>query len=115
MSDGGYPSEEGTVVDAEIEASEPSVGSTPDGGLTRRVTIVNAQGLHARPAALLARTAAGFDAKVHVEGVDAASILALMGLATAQGDEVTVTASGPQAAEALEAVTAAIADGLGDA
>lgn len=100
---------------APSDPSDPNLGQGTDGALSRRVEVINPQGLHARPAALLARTAAGFDAKVLVEGVDAASILALMGLATKQGDTVTVSATGAQAAEALEAVTRAIADGLGDA
>ncbi|WP_418605525.1 HPr family phosphocarrier protein [Georgenia sp. SUBG003] len=71
-------------------------------------------GLHARPAALLARLVAGYDAEVTVNGVDGASVLSLMGLGLEKGDEMLVTAAGSQAAEALEGVAAAVADGFGE-
>ncbi|GAA4841463.1 dihydroxyacetone kinase phosphoryl donor subunit DhaM [Luteimicrobium xylanilyticum] len=83
--------------------------------LRRTVTIRNPLGLHARPAAELARTASGFDAEVTVGGVEAASVLELMGLGATGGQEVEVTASGPQAHEALDAVAGAIEGGFGEA
>ena len=83
--------------------------------LRRTVTIRNPLGLHARPAAELARTASGFDADVTVGGVEAASVLELMGLGATGGQEVEVTARGPQAGEALDAVAGAIEGGFGEA
>jgi PTS hybrid protein len=83
--------------------------------LHRSVTLRNPLGLHARPAAELARTASGFDADVTVGGVEAASVLELMGLGATGGQELEVTASGAQAAEALAAVAEAIAGGFGEA
>ncbi|MFC8732842.1 dihydroxyacetone kinase phosphoryl donor subunit DhaM [Luteimicrobium sp. NPDC057192] len=83
--------------------------------LRRTVTIRNPLGLHARPAAELARTASGFDAEVTVGGVEAASVLELMALGATGGQEVEVTASGPEAGAALDAVTGAIEGGFGEA
>lgn len=77
--------------------------------VSRDVVINDEHGLHARPAAEVARIAAGFDAKVALNGADATSILALMGLGTVKGDTITVAATGVQAWEAMEAVAEAIA------
>ncbi|GAA4286692.1 dihydroxyacetone kinase phosphoryl donor subunit DhaM [Georgenia daeguensis] len=89
-------------------------GAGGAGALSRTFTLTNEVGLHARPAALLARLVAGYDATVAVNGVDGASVLALMGLGLEKGDEMLVTASGPQAAEALDGVAAAVAEGFGE-
>lgn len=62
--------------------------------------------LSARPAARLARIATGFDAQVTLNGVQAGSVLALMGLKINPGDEVTIAATGPQSRNALDAVEA---------
>ncbi|RYV51758.1 dihydroxyacetone kinase phosphoryl donor subunit DhaM [Pengzhenrongella frigida] len=75
----------------------------------------NPLGLHARPAAQLARTAASFEAVVTVNGVDAASVLALIGLGAVGGQQVVVTAAGPQARAALVAVIDEIEAGFGEA
>lgn len=75
----------------------------------------NPLGLHARPAAQLARLAAGFDAAVTVDGVDGASVLELIGLGAIGGRTVSVTATGTQASAALAAVVAAIEEGFGEA
>ena len=76
-----------------------------------RMRVRNALGLHARPAALLVRTAAGFDAAVTVadatNGRGPVSARSLNGVATLgarQDDELVVVAEGPQAAEALAAI-----------
>jgi PTS hybrid protein len=64
--------------------------------------------LHARPAALLARTVADLDAQVVIrfrdQEADAASVLALMGLGAPGGETVQVTASGKDAEEAIRRV-----------
>ena len=75
----------------------------------------NPLGLHARPAARLARTAASFDASVTVGGADASSVLALISLGAVGGAELAVTATGPQARAALAAVVAEIEEGFGEA
>lgn len=98
-------------------APTAQVVAPPSNGATMDATAVlrNPLGLHARPAAQLARTAAGFEAAVTVNGVDAASVLALIGLGAVGGQIVTVTAAGPQARAALVAVIDEIEAGFGEA
>ena len=74
----------------------------------RTVRLPEGVALHARPAGLLVREAARFDARVTVHAgdrqADAASILAVMALGAGGGSEVTLRATGPQAAEAVDAL-----------
>lgn len=76
---------------------------TPDA--QTEITLTNEVGLHARPAALLARAVANLDATVTIhkndQQADAASVLALLSLTARKGDRLTVTAQGPQAPEAI--------------
>ena len=81
----------------------------------QRVVVRNPMGLHARPAAVLARLIAGFDATVMVNGVNGASVLELMKLGATGGAELVLTATGPQAQAAVTAVVAAIDGGFGEA
>lgn len=71
--------------------------------------------LHARPAALIARTVEAHRWAVTVDGVDAASVLALMRLGADAGQSVRVEATGDDAQAALDAVVRLVADGLGPA
>jgi PTS hybrid protein len=77
---------------------------------TAEITLTNEIGLHARPAALLARAVAGLDARVTVafggKEADARSVLGLMALGARGGDVISVSASGAQAAEAFSLVRA---------
>ena len=86
----------------------------PDGSARATVTLCNPLGLHARPAALLVRMLASFDAKVQVDGVNAASVLDLMKLGAVKGDVLTITAQGPQASEAVERLVADVENGFGE-
>jgi phosphotransferase system HPr (HPr) family protein len=76
--------------------------------LRRIVTVINPQGLHARPADLLVRTANKFAAEIMIgkdsELVDCKSILSLLTLGASQGTELTLTASGNDAADALKSI-----------
>ncbi|UFU05241.1 dihydroxyacetone kinase phosphoryl donor subunit DhaM [Ruania halotolerans] len=80
----------------------------------RTLVLRNRLGLHARPAAMLARKVGEFDAEVRLNGIDAASILAIMGLGLTAGAELRVEATGPQAIEALDAIEADVAAGFGE-
>lgn len=82
--------------------------------LRRTLTLLNPLGLHARPAALLSRVAGQHDATVLVQGADAASLLSLMALALPGGAEVEITASGPAAQQALDAVAEEFERGFGE-
>lgn len=87
---------------------------------TQRATICNKKGLHARAAAKLVKTAAGFDARVMVlrlprpgesgepGSAGATSILSLLMLAAEMGVEVELNAEGPQAEQAVEAIAGLI-------
>lgn len=115
------PAVEPAVEPAAAAAAESATqaGSSPAGPVTPRVrataVLRNRLGLHARPAAQLARTAASFDASVTVDGVDAASVLELIGLGAVGGQALAVGATGPQARAALAAVVAEIEEGFGEA
>ncbi len=78
------------------------------------VEIVNARGLHARASAKFVKAAAQFDADIRVtrEGqtVDAQSIMGLMMLGAGPGSQVEITAEGPDAGAAVEALRQLVAD-----
>lgn len=78
------------------------------GAVSAEVQLTNEVGLHARPAALLARTVAELDADVTVrygtEEANAASVLALMGLSAPGGKSITVVATGKDAEEAVRRI-----------
>lgn len=112
----GAPLDE--VLRAAQAAGQPAAAAPPGavtvaGALQRSVRLVT--GLHARPAAALAACTAGFDAQVSVDGADARSLVELMALGLSAGATVTVSASGPQAAAALEAAAELIGGGFGEA
>jgi PTS hybrid protein len=86
-----------------------------DGTVTETVTIVNADGLHARPAAEFVKLASSFDARVTVNGADAKSLLLIMTLALTKGSEVAISARGTEAREAVEGLVALIRSGFGEA
>ncbi|MCG7286120.1 HPr family phosphocarrier protein [Cellulomonas sp. ACRRI] len=82
--------------------------------ITAHVVVRNPMGLHARPAAVLARMMAGFDAAVQVDGVNGASVLELMQLGATQGRTLEVSATGPQARVAVDAFVGAVEEGFGE-
>ena len=81
--------------------------------LTRNVTIVNKLGLHARPAALLTKTANLFDCRITIRKGDK-TILSVMTLAAKCDTELTVTADGPGEAAAMESMVSLIESGFGE-
>ena len=76
--------------------------------LTREVVVTNSQGLHARPADMLAREARKWQSRIELVGaaqrVDGKSILDVLTLAAEAGTRLVVEATGPDAQEALEAI-----------
>ncbi|MDQ0423872.1 dihydroxyacetone kinase phosphoryl donor subunit DhaM [Cellulomonas iranensis] len=99
-------------------ASEPAApvasGTAPDGEVRATAVLRNPLGLHARPAALVVRMLAPYDAAVQVDGVNAASVLDLMKLGAVQGDVLTITAQGPQASDAVARLVADVEAGFGE-
>ena len=86
--------------------------------LEETVVIVNKVGLHARPAALLVKTASGFACDVALvkgdKSFNAKSIMTVMSAGIKQNDTVTVRVNGNGEAQALEAVVALIKSGFGE-
>ena len=87
----------------------------------RRTLVASSVGLHARPAGLVAKSAAGQPAKVKIakvsdgvpgDPVDAASVLGLMTLGAGFGDEVELSAEGDQARTSVDALAELIARDL---
>lgn len=76
--------------------------------LSREVVICNRRGLHARAAAKFVKTVERFEADVTVinngVSVSGRSIMGLMMLAAADGTTIEVSATGNQAADALDAI-----------
>lgn len=93
---------------------EENVMASASTGLARQVEVRNPMGLHARPAAVLARMVAGFDATLTIGGVNAASVLELMKLGAQGGQILEVDGTGPQAEQAIAAVVGAIEGGFGE-
>ncbi len=76
--------------------------------ITRIVVVKNPQGLHARPADLLVRLASQFESVIEIsksgETVDCKSILSLLTLGAAAGTELSVSADGEDAVDAIQAI-----------
>jgi len=83
-----------------------------------KVPITNRRGLHARASAKFVTLASGFDAEVVVShdgsAVTGTSIMGLMMLAAAMGDEIEISASGPQADEAVAKLAGLVLDKFGE-
>jgi phosphocarrier protein len=83
-------------------------GEVMDGALVRDLTITNKRGLHARASAKFVQTVETFTAEVEVtkdnQTVGGTSIMGLMMLAASPGTTIRVTARGPDAADALDAI-----------
>lgn len=72
------------------------------------VAIAHPTGIHARPAAHIAKLAGQFDATIKLahksKEIDAKSIVGVMSLAAQANDEVVVSAEGNQAEAAVQAL-----------
>jgi phosphocarrier protein len=89
---------------------EREAGATiPEGALSRELPIINKRGLHARASAKFVQMVERFNAEVWVtkggETVGGTSIMGLMMLSAAPGTSITVSAAGPEAQAALDAIT----------
>ncbi len=113
---GGPGAAEGTdpAGDGAVSTSVPEVHLA-------RVRVPNRLGFHARPAARIVEALAGLDAEVAVTDLTAGrgpararSLNALITLGARQGDELELSATGPDATDALERLTALVEDNLGD-
>ncbi len=89
--------------------------------MTRTATVVNASGIHARPASLFVKKASEFLSTITVRNLtkesdtkDAKSILSVMALGMTCGTQVEISAEGPDEAIAVDALVEFIESGCGE-
>jgi phosphocarrier protein HPr len=86
--------------------------------IEREATIVNLEGLHARPAARIVRLANSFAAEIELAkdglAVNGKSIMGVMMLAAEFGSSITIRANGPDAEQAALALAELVASGFGE-
>ena len=97
------------LMELQSQGRAKRAGNAAEGVEVRKSLRVSFEhGIHARPAALLAAALRGFSAEVtalaHERRANARSAVAWMELGAGRGDEVTLLASGPDAAAALDAL-----------
>ena len=84
----------------------------------RTVTIVNRNGVHARPAAELVKTAGKFASNITIVRddleVNGKSIMGVMMLAAECGSEIVLRATGPDADAAVDALAQLVAGKFGE-
>jgi multiphosphoryl transfer protein len=113
---------EDVVLDLTLAAAAPPAAAAASAGqdalIGEDVVVPNPEGLHARPAAVLACAAKGFEADVQLRrgsaSANARSVVGLMSLEVAKNDVVRVVARGKQAREAVDALSRLIREGLGE-
>jgi len=88
---------------------------------SRTIEVRNPSGLHARPAALFVRTAAGYRSAIRVRNttrtgvpVDAKSILGVLGLGVSKGHVLELIAEGDDEGAAIAGLTDLIVSGIGE-
>ena len=86
--------------------------------MERLVSIKNASGLHARPPGMFVKKAAEFKSTVEViakgKTVNAKSIMGIMSLGLAKGDELTISAKGEDEETAVNTLVELIESGFGE-
>ncbi|RYC31649.1 HPr family phosphocarrier protein [Lichenibacterium minor] len=93
---------------------------TADGmaAATRELPIVNRKGLHARATAKFVQCVENFQAEVTVtrsgETVGGQSIMGILTLGAGRGTTITVSATGPDAQAAVDALAALVANRFGE-
>jgi len=84
----------------------------------RDVTIVNKNGLHARPAAEIVKIASKFRADITIcrddVEVNGKSIMGVMMLAAEHGATIRLKANGPDAEDAIQAIADVVAKKFGE-
>jgi phosphotransferase system HPr (HPr) family protein len=84
----------------------------------RTVTIVNSEGLHARPSGAVVAVALDFESEIQIRcrdrKVNGRSILELITLGATCGSELHLSANGPDADELIEALSTLIGAGFSE-
>ncbi|WP_242823440.1 HPr family phosphocarrier protein [Thermobrachium celere] len=84
--------------------------------MEKKIVIQNETGIHARPAGIIVKEAAKFKSAITIEKAgkeyNAKSIMSLMTMAAKKGEEIVIKANGEDEAQAIEALTNLILNGL---
>ncbi|MFB2582706.1 dihydroxyacetone kinase phosphoryl donor subunit DhaM [Herbiconiux sp. P15] len=111
----GAPAESGAVSHDGGASADPAVSAAATAaGYSRSVSIVNRDGLHARPAAEFVKLAGTFDSKVTVNGRDARSLLGIMALGLTKGSTVELASADPDGRAAVDALADLVETGFGE-
>ncbi len=112
----GEPDRADATSDATAGETGDVAASSPDAEAPyeRSVVLVNRDGLHARPAAEFVKLASRYDTPVTVNGKDAKSLLAIMGLGLTAGATVRLSTPQRAGAEAVDALAALVESGFGE-
>ena len=78
------------------------------------VTLINKDGLHARPAAEFVNLASTFSVPITVNGTDASSLLSIMSLGLARGSSVKLSSTDLSAWPAINALADLLQSGFGE-
>ncbi|NUS71786.1 MAG: phosphoenolpyruvate--protein phosphotransferase [Corynebacteriales bacterium] len=109
-----------TIVAAAAQGRTQESESAPDQEtVSETFRLRNPLGLHARPAASLARLAAEAGVGIHIgandrELIDARSVLGVVGLGLRGGNDMTVRITGPSSAGVLRRISELVEDGFGE-
>ena len=107
-----------TLLLAERDGEPAGAGAAGKTVVSDAILVPNPTGLHARPSATLVGLAKGFESDIRLrrgdDSANAKSIVSIMSLAVGCAEKVVVTASGPDADEAVAQIAQAIRDGLGE-
>lgn len=122
-------SEVGGALNAVVEAAESAAVANPlsassvadesaldeaPSGYSRTVTLVNKDGLHARPAADFVKLANTFTSRVTVNGTDARSLLGIMAMGLVRGTTVEISTEDSAGADAVDALADLVESGFGE-
>ncbi|MBF4631893.1 PTS-dependent dihydroxyacetone kinase phosphotransferase subunit DhaM [Clavibacter michiganensis subsp. phaseoli] len=113
-ADAAEDADAGLAADPRADGTEPAPASGA-GTVRGEATLVNRDGLHARPAADFVTRASAYSAAVTVNGQNAASLLGVMALGLTRGAHVVIEATGDDAEEAVTALVELIESGFGEA
>ncbi|MEP7066603.1 MAG: phosphoenolpyruvate--protein phosphotransferase [Gemmatimonadota bacterium] len=119
-SDGFVTAGRDTLMRIMLNATSDSAAAStsPDGQganavRSRPIVITAAGGLHARPAAMIAAAARRFAAELRLlkgtREANARSVVSIMALEAGEGEEITVAATGSDAAAAIDAISRLLA------
>ncbi|WP_367924673.1 HPr family phosphocarrier protein [uncultured Ruthenibacterium sp.] len=90
---------------------------------TRKTTVINRTGLHARPASVFTNAAKQFSSRITIRNLslaeednvaNAKSIISVLTLAMVRGSEIELTADGPDEQQAVDALVELIDGGFGE-